>query len=90
MPPWPLSSAEVLDFYRASPLAAAAVSLAGLEELVIAPNARPRALTVVFLFGGSHERSCGGNELFPIVNESGESGEGRVRSRAWCSCVFGW
>ena len=40
------------------------------------PTARPRAPTVVFLFGGSYERSCQGKLLFPAVRETGEE---RVR-----------
>ena len=57
----------------------ALVALSGLEELATEPTARPRAPTVVFLFGGSHERSCQGKLLFPAVRETSEE---RVRSVA--------
>jgi hypothetical protein len=55
------------------------VALSGLEEVATEPTARPRAPAVVFLFGGSHERSCQGKLLFPAVREKGG---GRVRSVA--------
>ena len=53
-------------------------SWSGSEELTTAPTARPRAPSIVFLFGGTHEWSCHGKLLFPAVEVMG----GRVRSVA--------
>jgi hypothetical protein len=75
----PRMRALVLASWSLSPCAAAPEALSGLEELAMTPTARVSELQVVFLFGGSHERSCQGKLLFPAVRETGG---GRVRSVA--------
>ena len=75
---WPLMRAAVSDVDSPRPCDRALVSWSGSDELTTAPTARPRAPSIVFLFGGTHEWSCHGKLLFPAVKVMG----GRVRSVA--------